>query len=332
MTRLGRRDLLLGLIASTAASVCTPEVAEAQTSLKVITFPGMSNLALFAAQKQGYFTKRGLAVEVTNTPNSEVLRTGLAKGEFQVAHAAVDNAVDMADVGKVDIAIVMGRDGGFNELIVQPEINSYDDLRGKTVIVDAPDTAYALLLYKMLEIKGLKKGDYVVKPVGGSFRRYEVMVQDKNYAASMLNPPFSIRAVKDGLKSLGSSAEVTGPYQAGGAFVLRAWGEANAETLVKYIQALVEGLRWAMSPANKAEVIAMISERLKLPQDIATKSYEISVDPHKGFTKDAKLELEGFRNTLKLRAEILRTPGTDPARPEKYLDLSHYQRAIAGLQ
>jgi ABC-type nitrate/sulfonate/bicarbonate transport system substrate-binding protein len=116
----------------------------------------------------------------------------------------------------------------FGRFAAQQDIKSYDDLRGKTVVVDAPDTAYALLLYKMLEIKGLKKGNYVVKPVGGSFRRYEVMVQDQNNAASMLNPPFSIRAVKEGLKSLGSSVDVTGPYQAGGAFVLRAWGKANA--------------------------------------------------------------------------------------------------------
>jgi ABC-type nitrate/sulfonate/bicarbonate transport system substrate-binding protein len=182
----------------------------------------------------------------------------------------------------------------------------------------------------MLEIKGLKKSDYVVKPVGGSFRRYEVMVQDNNNAASMLNPPFSIRAVKDGLKSLGSSVDVTGPYQAGGAFVLRTWGKANADTVVKYIQANVEGLRWAMNPANKAEVITMISERLKLPEDIATASYEMAIDPHKGFAKDAKFDMEGFRNALELRAETLRTPGTDPSKPEKYLDLSYYQRAITG--
>ncbi len=136
----------------------------------------------------------------------------------------------MADVGKVDIAIIMGGEGGLNELIVQRDIKSYDDLRGKTVVVDAPDTAYALLLYKMLEIKGLKKSDYIVKPVGGSFRRYEVMVQDSNNAASMLNPPFSIRAINDGLKSLGSSVDVTGPYQAGGAFLLGE-GSRNANSL-----------------------------------------------------------------------------------------------------
>jgi ABC-type nitrate/sulfonate/bicarbonate transport system substrate-binding protein len=234
-------------------------------------------------------------------------------------------------VGKVDIAIIMGGDGGLNDLIVQQDIKAYDDIRGKTVLVDAPDTAYALLLYKMLEIKDLKKNDYVVKPVGGSLRRYELMVQDKNNAATMLNPPFSIRALDNGLKSLGSSVDVTGRYQAGGAFVLRAWGQANSDALIKYIQANIEGLRWAMNPANKTETIGMIVERLKLPQDVATKSYEMAVDPQKGFAKDAMLDMDGFRNALRLRTEILRTPGTDPAKPKKYLDLSYYQRAIAGL-
>ncbi len=56
-----------------------------------------------------------------------------------------------------------------------------------------------------------------------------------------------------------------------------------------------------------------------------------AADPQKGFAKDAKFDMEGFRNVLKLRAEILRTPGTDPSKPEKYLDLSYYQRALAGL-
>jgi ABC-type nitrate/sulfonate/bicarbonate transport system substrate-binding protein len=331
MNRISRRRIALGLIACASAYAFGPNLAAAQTPLKVIVFPTLSNLSIFAAQKQGYFLKRGLSVEIHNTPSSEVLRTGLAKGDYHIAHAAVDNAVDMMDVGKSDIAIIMGGDGGLNELIVQQEINSYDDIRGKTVLVDAPDTAYALLLYKMLELKGLKKGDYVVNPVGGSFRRYELMVQDKNNAATMINPPFSIRAINNGLRSLGSSVDVTGPYQAGGVFVLKGWGQANSDVLIRYVQAIVEGLRLAMNAANKSEIIAMIAERLKLPQDVAAKSYEMAVDPNKGFAKDARFDMEGFRNTLKLRAEILRTPGTDSSKPEKYLDLSYYQRAIAGL-
>jgi len=50
---------------------------------------------------------------------------------------------------------------------VQPEINSLADIKGKTVAVDAVNTAYAFQLYEMLRQKGLNKGDYEVKPIGG---------------------------------------------------------------------------------------------------------------------------------------------------------------------
>ena len=40
------------------------------------------------------------------------------------------------------------------------------------------------------------------------------MTKDKSIAAAMLNPPFSIRAEKAGLKSIGSAAEAIGAYQA----------------------------------------------------------------------------------------------------------------------
>jgi ABC-type nitrate/sulfonate/bicarbonate transport system substrate-binding protein len=94
MRRGFRSRLAFVLIACAAVSIYAPNTAQAQTSLKVIVFPGLSNLSLFAAQKEGYLGKRGLSVEIENTPNSEALRTGLAKGEYHIAHAAVDNAVE----------------------------------------------------------------------------------------------------------------------------------------------------------------------------------------------------------------------------------------------
>ena len=66
----------------------------------------------------------------------------------------------MVELAKADAVIVTGGDNGFNRVIVQPEIKSFSDLRGKTVVVDAPNTAYALLLYKALKNAGLNKGDY----------------------------------------------------------------------------------------------------------------------------------------------------------------------------
>ena len=62
--------------------------------------------------------------------------------------------------------------------------------------------------------------------------------------------------------------------------------------------------------------------------DIATAVYAVVTDKTEGFAKDGKFDLEGFKNVLQLRAEY--EGGTLPP-AEKYLDLSYYQRALAGL-
>ena len=212
-----------------------------ETKLTVIVFPGVQNLPMFAAQAKGFYAKRGLAVDLKFTPNSDELRNGLAEGRYQIAHSAVDNAFALKDKANVDIAVVFGGDDSFNRLIVQPEINSLADLKGKTVAVDALNTAYAFQLYEMLRQKGLNKGDYEVKSVGGTGQRMEALTKDKTYAAAIMNPPFSIRAEKAGLKSLGTVADAIGAYQGSAAFVLRSWGAANTDALVKYAQAYIEG-------------------------------------------------------------------------------------------
>jgi ABC-type nitrate/sulfonate/bicarbonate transport system substrate-binding protein len=316
-----------------AAMFGTISGAAAQTKLKVMVFPGLANLAIFAAQHNNFFGKQGLAIELLNTPNSDVLRDGLAKGDHQIAHAAVDNAVAMVELAKADVIIVTGGDNGFNRIFVQPEINSYADLRGKAVVVDAPNTAYALLLYKVLKDHGLNKGDYTVRPVGGTTARLEAMTEDKaNAAAGVLNPPYSFRAREAGLKDMGPAATAIGAYQAGGVFVMREWAKANSDTLVRYIAALIEGNRWALDPANKDQVIGLLAERLKLSPQIAAQSYAVATNPAEGMAKDARFDMEGFKNTLKLRAEIEGQWGGNAPPPAKYIDLSYYDRALSSIR
>src|SRR5262245_6778936 len=116
--------------ALTAAAMLAGSAARAQTHVKVMVFPGLSNLSIYAAERNNLFAKHGLVVELLYTPNSDVLRNGLAKSEHQIAHAAVDNAVAMAELAGADVAIVTGGDDGFNRIFVQPEINAYAALRG----------------------------------------------------------------------------------------------------------------------------------------------------------------------------------------------------------
>src|SRR5262249_49137236 len=171
---------------------------------------------------------------------------------------------------------------------------------------------------------------YEVKAVGGTPQRFQAMIKDKTYAAAILSPPFTIQAQNAGLKDLGAAVDVIGPYQSDAGWVLRSWGEAHAATLVRYPQANVEGIRSALDPANGAVMTALVGERMKLPEGIVARTLQLAVD-QKGFATDAKFDMEGFRNVLKLRADLLGTWGGTPPAPDKYLDMSYYQRAIAGL-
>lgn len=314
--------------AALAGALAMTGAAQAQDDLKVMVFSGVQNMPIIVAQAKGLFTKRGLSVEVLNAPSSDALRNGLMEGKHQIVHGGVDNAVAMVEVAKADISILMGGDNGWNRFIVQGDTASIKDLRGKTVIVDAPTTSYAFQVYQVLKLHGLNKGDYEVRPVGGTPRRYEAIKSDKTAAASTLNPPFSILARRAGLKDMGEIVQMIGPYQATAAWVMKPWASANADALVRYIQAYVEGLRWTLDPANKTEATNLIAAQFKLEPEIAAESYAIAVDPKGGLAKDAKLDMEGLQNVLKLRADW---SGVTPGAPDRYIDLSYYQKALSGL-
>ena len=302
-------------------------VAAAQTQLKVKMFPGAQSLPALAAQQNHLFERHGLKVDILFTANSDEQRAGLAKGDFEIAQAAVDNAVAMVELAKEDVVIVTGGDSSMNEFIVQPDVRSFKDLKGHTLLVDALNTAYALQLKKILLINGLKQDDYKLNPIGGTGMRLRGMRENKDYKAAMLNLPFSIDAKASGLKSMGKATDIIGPYQANGTFVLRSWGQGHRDQLERYIAGLIEGTRWAMSPANKEAASKILSERLKVSIETATKTWELMTDPKFGIAPDARFDMQGFRNVLALRAEIEGSWGGKAPAAERYVDLSYYEGA-----
>ena len=83
-----------------------------------------------------------------------------------------------------------------------------------------------------------------------------------------------------------------------------------------------------LDPANKAEAIKLVAERLNVPADIAAEIHAAATDPVSGLAKDAAFDLEGFKTVLRLRADF---EGRTAAPPEKYFDLSFHRQALAGL-
>jgi hypothetical protein len=93
----------------------------------------------------------------------------------------------------------------------------------------------------------------------------------------------------------------------------------------------IHRVRTCSASGSPREATQLLVERLQLPPDVAAKSYALAIDPVDGMARDAKFDMEGFRNMLKLRGEIEGQWGGTPPSPEKYIDLSYHAKALARL-
>jgi ABC-type nitrate/sulfonate/bicarbonate transport system substrate-binding protein len=295
----------------------------------VSTFPNAKALPLWAGVEHSLFAEQGLDFAIHETGSSKEQRASLAAGDVHIVQAAVDNALAMIKAGH-DVIIFMGGEGGMNDFIVSPSIRSFSDLAGRTLAVDSPDTAYALLARKVLAQHGLELGrDYQLRAVGNGAKRLRALKEDPTLAGAILNPPFSAEALLTGMRSLGSLDDLVGPYQAGGAFALRAWAAKNPAIIERYIAGYLRSLEWVRDKANEDAAVSLLRERLGLAEPVAQATYRLLCDPNKGFTPGAKFSDAGFATVLNVRAE---TEGADPAiaNPAAYVDLSHYDRVAGG--
>lgn len=205
-------------------------------------------------------------------------------------------------------------------------------MRGHTLLVDATNTAYALELKKVLLLNGMQpEKDYQLKPVGSTPFRLQAMRDNREYAAAVMNPPFSIVAKQGGMVSLGSMRTLLGADLDRGTFALRSWASGNSDLLVRYLAAYIEGQRALMAPANRQQVVELVMKESNLPEATAGDWYAAMVQDG-GYAKDAAFDVAGFKKTLALRAEIEAVGNGKAPAAEKYYDLSYYRMAMAKIK
>jgi ABC-type nitrate/sulfonate/bicarbonate transport system substrate-binding protein len=325
-----RLCLALALVATLAAS---PARAETKT-LEVIVFAGGFNWPIWAAEKQGYFAANGVAVHLTPTPGSEFQLKNLIEGKFDLAMTAIDNVIAYSEgQGEAqvsvapDLVVVMGGDNGFLRLVTVPEVKTYAALKGKELTVDARTTGYAFVLEKMLAKGGLKESDYSLVKAGGVLARFEDLMQQK-HAGTLLLSPFEVPAQAKGFNLLGSAIDVFGHYQGLVGATRRGWAKQHSAEVIGYIRGYVAGLGWLYDPRNKDAAIALFRENLpNAPPEVAARSYDILLDPKRGFSRKAAIDMKGVRTVLALRSEY-GEPKKTLKEPAKYIDLSYYRKAV----
>jgi ABC-type nitrate/sulfonate/bicarbonate transport system substrate-binding protein len=319
------------------AALGLASLVHAQTPLRVISFPGGANLPLWVAEDKGLFAREQLAVTVNPTPNSVELVQSLIKNEEDIAMTAFDNVVayqegqgEMQLSTPPDFFAFMGFSRGTVRLVVSPDVRGYDDLRGRTLAVDAVATGYSLVLRKLLQLGGLKEGDYRLESVGATATRAQALMENK-YSGTILTTPLEIAPESRGYRRLANAVDVLGPYQTIVGMARRRWAQGNRDLLVGFIRASTEAIDWLFDPKNRTEAVAIYRKHLpSLLEDAAQRHVSALLGEREGFTRGAKLDPEGMMTVLRIRSELGRPQRTltDPAR---YVDERYLQAAKGRL-
>lgn len=280
-----------------------------------------ADAALLVGRARGIFAANDLDVDIMTTPNSTDQMRGLSRGSWQIVSTAFDNVLGWSgrEGGEI-IAITQVAQGITLPIYVRPEIKSWEELRGKPLAVDAVDTAYALVLRRVLLAHGLKmeRGDYSLVAKGATGHRLESMTQGETFAG-VLNPPWDAKAAAAGMIRLADHREVLPDYPGGVYAVSRPWAAANRDLLRRFLRAWNQALHWAHQEKNRGEVSKILALEEKTDEKAAAR--KLAQLPPSG-----QLNLPGLQCVLDLRVMFGLTPlvGKDLL---KYYDESFYREA-----
>jgi len=146
-------DRRLFLSAATTGALAAPSVLRAQTLPKITI--GMSGWTGFAplslAEGAGLFRANGIEVETKFVPQRE-RNLALVGGALNCVVTTVDSMILWASAAPLQQVLVLDRSRGGDGVAVRPNINSWAELKGKTIAVDgAGTTPYFVLAYMMRE-------------------------------------------------------------------------------------------------------------------------------------------------------------------------------------
>jgi ABC-type nitrate/sulfonate/bicarbonate transport system substrate-binding protein len=275
--------------------------------------------ALNVARARGMFAAAGIDAKLLVTPNSTDQMRGLSKGSWQIVSTAFDNVLGWSGREGAEIAaIAQVSQGNTLPVYVRPEIKSWSDLRGKKLAVDAVDTAYALVLRRIILEHGLDfdRGDYELIPLGTTGARLESMTRGETFAG-VLNPPWDKKAEAAGHQRFADHREVLPNYPGGVFAVGRKWAEENHRLLREFLRVWNDALRWCQDDTNRSDALKIIAVEEKVDETGAAR--KLAQLPASG-----KLNLAGLQCVLDLRVQFRLTPpmGKDLA---TYCDESFYR-------
>jgi NitT/TauT family transport system substrate-binding protein len=316
--------LAVALVASACAEEGRPAGdAEQVASIDLAAIPPFSipSWPMILAEHEGFFNREGVHVNITFTFDGGQL---LAGGQVDVLSDGADSGLIAAARGKDILFVAPHMDTVTDGLMTSPDIDSVEDLPGKTLRVAGFGTD-EFLARRFIEENG---GD----PDQIDF----IAIEDDGAALAQIESG----DIDGGMFGVGSLLEaeqtgdfkVLGPPEALGSYpwnviqTTQAFADANGNALIGFIRAVQDGIRFMQDPANRDSVIEAV---LASGEGVPREEVELSYDAANGFQQYSldRLTPEDVEPAFDFFALVGEDIGPDDVELEQLIDNQYYDEA-----
>ena len=201
-------------------------------TLRISTF---SRTAIHThATEKGFYAAEDLKIEVDMTQGSKTQMAQLKEGVWDFVSTNFDNVIYWNEDRGADFLVVSAMESlPHQDLVVRPEIRTYEDFRGKVIAVDAAESGYVTPLRVLLSNAGLKENeDYTLIEAGATDERVAAMASGKAVGAMVSEG----RELSYGMWVMDAIGRLYTHY-ASIIVVRREWAAANESLILRYLRA-----------------------------------------------------------------------------------------------
>ena len=233
-----------------------------------------TSMPFFVAKERGFFREEGLEVELIVMQAIQTIQATMGNStQFASATgSAVSSAVSGADI-RVILAVT---DQPSFDLIVQPNITSVQQLRGKKIGTGGVGSLAEILARRILQAHNVRPEEAVILATGPSHMTY-LSLKAKVIDAAPLQMPLTFTAQDEGFRKLVSAADVYRSVQ-GGLATTKALLTEQPELVTKVVRAMMKAIRLIKS--DRKYGIEFIKgpwlDIGKDPEKIAARVYDIA--------------------------------------------------------
>ena len=311
--------------ATTAAT--TAPAAQSGTMETVhygIVGPSATIWPVLAAESQGYFEKNGVKLDMISTGASAKVAQQMTAGSLDIGDSGMPDFIRAIEQGAPMKIVASSVAAPPYSLDAAANIKTWQDLKGKTVILGGTHDVTVIFFNAMAEGNGLKPGDFEYTYAGATGDRYAAL-KSGSVQAAILFPPFNFRAQDEGYNDLGETTTYLKDFPFTGFAVNTNWANSHKTALTNFLKAQLQGVAWLQDAKNKDAAVKLLADKTNTTPADGAKTYDLFMKIN-AYKKDGIITDQGMQTVLNALADFGDLPKPPPP-PSKYMDMQYVKAA-----